>query len=136
MAPFARSSSLTLTGFVYVARFPSAPLIDSRPPLINALALSRLSVSAPAGRIPAGNALLAKYNGGHQKSEPNRSMTPQHVYEVRPRKDRCGFDLMSDTLPFRLWYAEPSAVNNAVDYAEYRSRSHHAVIRVVMTLAT
>src|SRR6266853_6011644 len=46
-------------GFVYVARLPSAPLIDSRPPLINALALSRLSVSAPAGRIPAGNALIA-----------------------------------------------------------------------------
>jgi hypothetical protein len=42
-------------GFVHVARFPSAPLIDSRPPLINALAPSRLSVSAPAGRIPAGN---------------------------------------------------------------------------------
>ncbi len=58
-----------------------------------------------------------------------------HVYEVSPRKDRRGFDLMSDTLPFRLWYAEPNAVNNAVDYAEHRSRSHHAVIRVVMTLA-
>jgi len=27
------------SGFVYVARLPSAPLIDSRPPLINALAL-------------------------------------------------------------------------------------------------
>ena len=28
-----------------------------------------------------------------------------HLYEVRPRKDCCGFDLMSDALPFgRLWY--------------------------------
>jgi hypothetical protein len=27
-----------------------------------------------------------------------------HAYEVRPRKDRRGFDLMSDVLPFgRLW---------------------------------
>jgi hypothetical protein len=27
------------------------------------------------------------------------------AYEVGPRKDKCGFDLISDTLPFgRLWY--------------------------------
>jgi hypothetical protein len=33
-------------------------------------------------------------------------MTVSHVYEVRPRKDRRGFDLISDALPFgRLWYA-------------------------------
>jgi hypothetical protein len=55
----------------------------------------------------------------------------QRVYEVRPRKDRCGFDLMSDVLPFgRLWYGEPNAVSNAIDYAKHRSRSHGAVIRV------
>ena len=30
----------------------------------------------------------------------------------------------------RLWYGEPSAISNAVDYAKFRSRSHHAVIRV------
>ena len=30
----------------------------------------------------------------------------QRVYEVRPRKDRRGFDLMSHVLPFgRLWYS-------------------------------
>jgi hypothetical protein len=29
----------------------------------------------------------------------------QHVYEVRPRKDRRGVDLISDALPFGgLWY--------------------------------
>jgi hypothetical protein len=28
-----------------------------------------------------------------------------HVYEVRPRKDHRGVDLISDVLPFgRLWY--------------------------------
>ena len=33
-----------------------------------------------------------------------------HVYEVRPRKDKLGVDLVSDVLPFgRLWYGEPSA---------------------------
>jgi hypothetical protein len=31
----------------------------------------------------------------------------QHVYEVRPRKDHRGVDLISDVLPFRrLWYGE------------------------------
>jgi antitoxin component YwqK of YwqJK toxin-antitoxin module len=29
-----------------------------------------------------------------------------------------------------LWYGEPNAVSNAVDYATFRSRSHDAVIRV------
>ena len=33
-------------------------------------------------------------------------------------------DLTSDALPFgRLWYGEPNAVSNAVDYAKFRSRS-------------
>jgi hypothetical protein len=33
------------------------------------------------------------------------------VYEVRPRKDHRGVDLISDALPFgRLWYAEPNAI--------------------------
>jgi hypothetical protein len=54
-----------------------------------------------------------------------------HVYEVLPRKDRRGYDLISNALPFgRLWYAGPGAVANAIGYAEHRSRSHDAVIRV------
>jgi hypothetical protein len=33
-----------------------------------------------------------------------------HVYEVRPRKDKRGVDLICDALPFgRLWYAGPNA---------------------------
>jgi hypothetical protein len=37
-----------------------------------------------------------------------------HVYEVRPRKDHRGFDLISDALAFgRLRYGEPNAVTNA-----------------------
>jgi hypothetical protein len=55
----------------------------------------------------------------------------QHVYEVRPRKDKRGFDLISDALPFgRLWYCEPDAISNATGYAKFFSRSHDAVIRV------
>ena len=54
-----------------------------------------------------------------------------HVYEVRPRKDQRGADLISDVLPFgQLWYARPDAVANAIGYAEHRSRSHDPVIRV------
>jgi len=29
-----------------------------------------------------------------------------------------------------LWYGEPDAVENAIDYAKFFSRSHDAVIRV------
>ena len=54
-----------------------------------------------------------------------------HVYEVRPRRDKRGVDLISDALPFgRLWYGEPNAISNAIDYAKFYSRSHDAVIRV------
>ena len=58
-------------------------------------------------------------------------MKPTHLYEVRPRKDKRGFDLISDALPFgRLWYGEPNAISNAVGYAMHNSRSADAVIRV------
>jgi hypothetical protein len=40
-------------------------------------------------------------------------------------------DLTPDALPFgRLRYGEPDAVSNAIGYAKFYSRSHHAVIRV------
>src|SRR5690349_8653196 len=55
----------------------------------------------------------------------------QHVYEVHPRKDKRGVDLISDALPFgRLWYGDANAVANAVGYAQHCSRSHDAVIRM------
>jgi hypothetical protein len=54
-----------------------------------------------------------------------------HVYEVRPRCDKRGFDLISDALPFgRLWYSEPDAISNAAEYEKFGSRSRDAVIRV------
>jgi hypothetical protein len=50
-------------------------------------------------------------------------MHSMHVYEVRPRKDKRGVDLISDVLPFgRLWYGEPNAVANAIGYAQQFSR--------------
>jgi hypothetical protein len=54
-----------------------------------------------------------------------------HVYEVRPRKDRRGVNLVSDALPFgRLWYGETNAAAHAIGYAKHRSRSHDVVNRV------
>ena len=44
-----------------------------------------------------------------------------HLYEVRPRKDKRGVDLISDALPFcRLSYGEPDAVSDAISYAQLR----------------
>ena len=54
-----------------------------------------------------------------------------HLYEVRPRKDHRGVNLISDVLPFgALWYGEPNAISNEVNYARFYSRSDPAVIRV------
>jgi hypothetical protein len=51
-----------------------------------------------------------------------------HIYEVRPRADKRGFDLTSEALPFgRLWYHEP---NDAIGYAKFYSRSNAVVVRV------
>jgi hypothetical protein len=48
-----------------------------------------------------------------------------HVYEIRPRKDKCGFDLISDALPFgRLWYAGSDAAANAIGRQDFIARSH------------
>jgi YD repeat-containing protein len=54
-----------------------------------------------------------------------------HVYEIRPRKDKRGVDLISSAPPFgRLWYGDANAVANAIGYTQHYSRSHDAVIYV------
>jgi hypothetical protein len=53
-----------------------------------------------------------------------------HVYEIRPRRDHRGVNLISDVLPFgRLWDGEADAINSTIGYAKFYSRSHDAVIR-------
>ena len=55
----------------------------------------------------------------------------RHVYEIRPRKDCRGFDLIGDRLPLGLlWFEGPDAIVDAVIYAKFYSRSHPAIIRV------
>jgi hypothetical protein len=59
------------------------------------------------------------------------STTSVHIYEIRSRADKHGFDLSSDALPYSpLWYRGPNAIRDAIGYAKHRSRSHDAVIRV------
>ena len=62
-------------------------------------------------------------------------LTPGHdLYEVRPRKDREGFDLISELFRYGpIWYAGPDAIRKAIAYAKYRShfRSQRAIIRVL-----
>lgn len=56
------------------------------------------------------------------------------LYELRPRKDRDGFDLISKLFRYGpIWYAGPDAIRKAIAYAKYRShfRSQRAVIRVL-----
>ena len=71
---------------------------------------------------------------GNANSRMKMSATPaQDVYEIRPRKERDGVDLISDRLRYGpIWYAGPDAVRYAVAYTKYcsRSRSHRAIIRV------
>jgi hypothetical protein len=65
-----------------------------------------------------------------RENKPNavRSGASTHIYEVRPRRDKRGFDLISNVLPFGgLWYAK---LDDAVSYAKFFSRSHDALICV------
>jgi hypothetical protein len=59
------------------------------------------------------------------------STTSAHVYEIRPRADKRGVDLISDALPYSpLWYRGPNAIRDAMNHAEFYSRLHDVVIRV------
>ena len=67
-------------------------------------------------------------------TKPNslkHSTTSIYIYEICPRADKRGFDLISDALPYSpLWYRGPNAIRDAIDYAKFFSCSHDAVIRV------
>ena len=77
------------------------------------------------------DARSAKLSSGCKDSPTNAFDEALDIYEVRPRKDKRGVDLIFDALPFgRLWYGDANAVANAIGYAMHSSRSHDAVIRV------
>src|SRR5260370_28791255 len=93
------------------------------------MACKRESASAngPLPTICSQPAIAREDNSGvKQDCRP-----PTHVYEIRPRRDKRGVDLISAVLPFgRLWYADPDPISNAIGYAKHRNRSHDAVICV------
>ena len=62
---------------------------------------------------------------------PERSTNRTDVYEIRPRADRNGVNLVSDALPYSpMWYRGPKAITDAIDHAKFFSRSHDAVVRI------
>ena len=76
---------------------------------------------------------IRQASGGPNNRMEMSAIPAQDVYEIRPREDRNGFDLISDRLRYGpIWYAGPDAVRCAVAYAKYCShaRSRSAVIRV------
>jgi hypothetical protein len=83
-------------------------------------------------------AIRQAFGGENNRMEMSASPA-QDVYEIRPREDRGGFDLISDRLRYGpIWYAGPDAVRCAVAYAKYCSRScsRRAIIRVFNEGAT
>ena len=68
------------------------------------------------------------------KYSSQRRNTSHEHYEVRPRKDRDGFDLISKLFRYGpIWYAGPDAIRKAIAHAKYRSqsRSQRAIIHVL-----
>jgi hypothetical protein len=54
------------------------------------------------------------------------------IYEVRPRKDHRGVDLISDVLPFgHLWYGEPNAISNAIGHARMERNGCKAATKAI-----
>lgn len=62
---------------------------------------------------------------------PKRSTIRIDVYEIRPRADKHGVNLVGNALPYSpMWYRGPKAIRDAMDHAKFYSRSHDAVVRV------
>ena len=75
-------------------------------------------------------AIRQAFGGANNRMEMS-AIPAQDVYEIRPREDRDGFDLISDAMPYSpLWYRGPNAIREAIVHAKVISRSHNAVIRV------
>jgi hypothetical protein len=100
----------------------------SKPPVVLLLCVASQTTIAFSHCYTSESFLKAKWR---MIRHPAPSTISTQVYEVRPRADKRGVDLISDALPFgALWYAGPNAISNAIGFAKFNSRSHHTVIRV------
>jgi hypothetical protein len=69
-----------------------------------------------------------------ERQDSLRSTLGDDVYEIRPRKDGDGVDLISDRVRYGpICHTGPDAVRNAIADAKSCSRSHsrRAIIRVL-----
>jgi hypothetical protein len=96
------------------------------------LALLRVASQTTKGFSHGYTSLQSLLKAKWQRIRPAAPPTiSTHVYEIRPRADKHGIDLISDVLPYSpLWYAGPNAISNAISFAKFTSGSHDAVIRV------
>ena len=63
---------------------------------------------------------------------PKKPTIRKDIYEIRPRADKHGVDLVSDALPYSpIWYRGSKAIIDAIDHAKFYSRSNDALIRVL-----
>jgi len=102
-------------------------------PLMKALAQrlpNIIDVKKRARRVLKASLNLVQQRWG--KSDRHKHSTRSiHIYEIRPRADRHGFDLSGDTLRYSpLWYRGSNPIVDAVRYARSYSRSHRVVIYV------
>ena len=71
------------------------------------------------------------HDSGWNSSGSAATTSSKDVYEIRPLKDRRGFELIGDRLPLGLlWFEGSDALVDAVIYAKFYSSSHSATIRV------
>jgi hypothetical protein len=88
----------------------------------------RLYEASPGVLRASMKLIQQRWTGSERRKDPTTSI---HIYEVRPRADKQGFDLISDALQYSsLWYGGPNAVRDAIGYTKFRNRSKDAVIRV------
>ena len=89
-----------------------------------------LELKTTARRVLTASINLVQERWGKldRRKRSNRSI---HIYEIRSRADKHGFDLSGDALPYSpLWYRGSNAIADAVGYAKSYSRTHPIVIRV------
>ena len=89
-----------------------------------------LELKTTARRVLTASINLVQERWGKldRRKRSNRSI---HIYEIRSRADKHGFDLSGDALPYSpLWYRGSNAIVDAVGYAKSCSQPHPIVIHV------
>ena len=94
------------------------------------IVMKSVSISVPVHQVGKDGLV-----GGHDMLLDNwlastLRLASQHIYDVRPRKDKRGVELISDALPFSSVVVLLIRYRPAISYAKHRIRSHDALICV------